>query len=266
MDTPPPYIEPPHVGPTIVIHTISYQAPLRWLALGWLDFIHTRGLGLVYGLVFWAMAVIVGWVFSTTPEYAMSIASGCLLVGPFLALGLYEMSRCRELGLPITLWDSLTCWRTQVKSMGVLVLVLMVLELLWGRASLIVFAIFFNTGMPSNTGVLQAIFNFDNMDFLVAYVLVGGFFAFVVFATSAVSIALMRDQEVDAITAVITSVRVVTANTLAMLIWGALLTLLVAVALLPFGAGLLVIGPWLGHATWHAYRATVSYQLPPSTQ
>ena len=72
-----------------------------------------------------------------------------------------------------------------MRSMGMLILVLMVLELLWGRASLVVFAVFFNTGMPSTTGVVQAIFNPENWEFVIAYTVVGGAFAAIVFATAA---------------------------------------------------------------------------------
>jgi uncharacterized membrane protein len=143
--------------------------------------------------------------------------------------------------------------------MGMLVLVLIVLELLWGRASLVVFAVFFNTGMPSTTGVIQAIFNPENWEFLAVYMLVGGAFAGLVFAVSAVSIPMILDRDTDAISAGITSLQAVFINLDVMLLWAALLTALVVLAMLPFGAGLLVIGPWLGHASWHAYRGSVRW-------
>ena len=84
------------------------------------------------------MAVVLTLVFRNKPEYVMSIASGCLLIGPFLAMGLYEVSRRREAGIQPELGASLTCWDKHIRSMGMLVLVLIVLELLWGRASLVV--------------------------------------------------------------------------------------------------------------------------------
>jgi uncharacterized membrane protein len=218
-----------------------------------------KGVGIFYGVCFFTMALILGAVFRSRPEYAMSIASGCLLVGPFLAMGLYEVSRRREKGLSPELSASLTCWDSHIGSMGMLVLVLIVLELLWGRASLVVFAVFFNTGMPSTTGVIQAIFNLNNLEFLAVYMVVGGAFAGLVFAVAVVSIPMILDRDTDAISAAITSLQVVFTNFGVMLLWGALLTLLVVGALIPWGFGLLVIGPWLGHATWHAYRGSVRW-------
>ena len=111
---------------------------------------------------FWGMAFLLGWLFPARPEYVMSMASGCLLLGPFLAMGLYDTSRRREAGLGPELGQSITCWDKHLGSMGMLVLVLIVLELLWGRASLVVFAVFFNTGMPSTTGVVQGDFQLQN--------------------------------------------------------------------------------------------------------
>jgi uncharacterized membrane protein len=147
-------------------------------------------------------------------------------------------------------------------SMGMLVLVLVVLVLLWGRASLVVFAVFFNTGMPSTTGVMAAIFNPQNWGFVGVYLAVGGVFAALVFSTSVVSIPMILDRDTDALTAGITSMRVVLENTAVMLLWGLLITLIVAASLWLWGAGLLLAGPVLGHASWHAYRAAVNPVQP----
>ena len=256
---PDPYIPPPPVGPRREIAGLRWRDPFRWLGRGARDLRAEPGIAVFYGLSFWAMAWILGMVFHHLPEYTMSMVSGCLLVGPFLAMGLYEVSRRRELGEKPDLPSSLTCWDRHMGSMGMLVLVLVVLELLWGRASLIVFAVFFNTGMPSTTGVLQAIFNPENLDFVAVYAAVGGFFAALVFATSVVSIPMILDRDTDAISASITSLQVFLSNLPVLVVWGALICVLVVVAFLPWGAGLVIVGPWLGHATWHAYRASVKW-------
>ena len=241
----------------VQLQPLRLADPFRWLMRGLDDVRAAPGIAAFYGVCFWAMAVVLGWVFRTRPEYTMSMASGCLLLGPFLAMGLYDASRRREAGLKPQLSESLTCWDSHMGSMGMLVLVLVVLELLWGRASLVVFAVFFNTGMPSTTGVLQAVFNPQNWSFVAVYTVVGGVFAALVFSTSVVSIPMILDRDTDALTAGITSMRVVVENPGVMLLWGALITLIVAVSLWFWGVGLLLAGPVLGFASWHAYRAAV---------
>ncbi len=252
-----PYFPPPPEGPQRRILALTWDAPFRWLGSGWRDMRAHFGIALFYGLCFWAMAAVLALVFRSKPEYVISIASGCLLLGPFMAMGLYEVSRRREAGLVPDLASSLTCWDTRLRSVGLLVLVLVVLELIWGRASLVVFAVFFNTGMPSTTGVIQAIFNPQNWEFVAVYLMVGGFFAVLVYAISVISIPMILDRDTDAISAAITSIQVVYENTGVMVLWGFLIALLVAAALLPWGLGLLVVVPWLGHASWHAYRGSV---------
>jgi len=258
--TPEPYIPPPSDAPKKTICHLRPANVFHWLCAGWRDMRAHPGIGAFYGGAFAFMAVLLGAVFRNKPEYTMSIASGCILLGPFLAMGLYEVSRRRELGQPPELGLSLTCWEPHVRSMAMLILVLIVLELLWGRASLVVFAVFFNTGMPSTSSVLQAIFNPDNWEFVAAYTIVGGAFAVLVFMLSVVSIPMILDRDTDAISAAITSIEVFFHNTGVMLLWGAVITVLVVVSLmLPFAAGLLVAGPLLGHASWHAYRGTVEW-------
>jgi uncharacterized membrane protein len=139
-------------------------------------------------------------------------------------------------------------------------LVLIVMELLWGRASLVVFAVFFNTGMPSTASVMQAVFNPENWEFVAAYTVVGGAFAILVYAISVVSIPMILDRDTDAISAAITSIEVFFQNTFVMLLWGAMIAASIAVSLiLPWCLGLLVTGPLLGHASWHAYRGSVQW-------
>jgi uncharacterized membrane protein len=260
-EVPPPlYVPPPSTAAPKDITDLPWSAPWQWLACGLRDLKAHPGIGLFYGGAFWGMALVLGAVFRAMPEYTMTITSGCLLLGPFLALGLYDVSRRRELGLTATLLASATCWRPHVRSMGMLVLVLIVLELLWGRASLVVIAVFFNTGMPSSVGVVQAVFNAENWEFLMIYLLVGGVFAMLVFSISVVSIPMILHRDTDAITAAITSLEVFFSNTGVMLVWGALIASLVGLSLMmPWAIGLVVLAPLLGHASWHAYRNCVHW-------
>jgi uncharacterized membrane protein len=258
-----PYVPPPPVGPRSCMRPLGFADPFRWLLSGLKDVRQHPGIALFYGLCFWGMAQVLALVFKHKPEYALSLVSGCLLVGPFLAMGLYEVSRKRELGEVPEMSSSLMCWDQHIRSMAMLVLVLMVLELLWGRASLVVFAVFFNTGMPSTTGVIEAVFNPQNIEFLMVYLAVGGVFAALVYGLSVVSIPMILDRDTDAISAVITSMRVVFSHPGVMLLWGLLLSVLVLAALWPWALGIILVGPWLGHASWHAYRGSVEWEESP---
>lgn len=259
-----PYVPPPPVDPQALMVALGPRDPFRWLAAGWRDLLAQPGIGLFYGVCFWLMASALAAVFRAKPEYTLSLVSGCLLLGPFLAMGLYEVSLRRERGLRPDFRTSLTCWAAHIRSMSMLVLVLIVLELLWGRASLVVFAVFFNTGMPSNTGVMEAVFNPSNWEFVAVYLAVGGAFAALVFSIAVVSIPMILDRDTDAITAAIHSIRVVFANPGVLLLWGVLITALVMLALLPWALGLIMVGPLLGHASWHAYRGAVLWQELPA--
>ena len=254
-----PYV-PPTYQATRQTSLLPWHAPFGWLKLGWRDMAATLGASQFYALPFWCMALVLHGVFHAEPEYAMTVISACLLLGPFVVMPLYDLSCRREHGLPADFLGSLMCWKKHLPSMGMLVSVLLVLALLWGRASLIVTALFFNTNMPSNFDVMDAAFHADNWEFLIAYAVVGGAFAALAFGLSVVSVPMILDRDTDAITAAITSLEVVGKNIAAMLVWAALVVLLVgASVMLPMAIGLFVVGPLLGHASWHAYRNTVRW-------
>jgi uncharacterized membrane protein len=238
------------------LRPLRLRDPLRWLAAGWRDFVRCPGIGLFYGACFMAMGWLLMTVFRQAPAYVLALSAGFLLTGPFLCLGLYQASRRLEHGDKPDLGDSLLAWDKRTGTLAIFGFVLLVLEMLWGRASLIVFAVSFD-GMPDFKGSLLALVNPENLQFIVAYLLVGGLFAGLIFSVSVVSIPMILDRPTDAITAGLTSLRLVLTQPGVMLVWGALITALVVLAMLPWFAGLLVVGPVLGHATWHAYRAAV---------
>jgi len=241
---------------SITLRPLGLGDPLRWLALGWRDFRRCPGIGLFYGACFMAMGWLLMTVFEHAPAYVLALSAGFLLTGPFFCLGLYQASRQLERGEQPDLGDSLRAWDQRAGTLAIFGFVLLVLEMLWGRAALIIFAVSFD-GMPDFKGSLLALVNPENIQFIVAYLLVGGLFAGLIFAVSVVSMPLILDRPTDAISAGLTSLRLVLGQPLVMLCWGALITALVVLAMLPWFAGLLVVGPVLGHASWHAYRAAV---------
>ena len=259
-DTPPP--------PTVFdlpLHPLRAADIVRWLRLGWADFCRAPGIGLFYGACFAVMGWVLLAVFRHAPAWTLALSAGFLLMGPFLCLGLYDVSRKLERGEAPDLGDSLMAWETRTGTLAIFGGVLLILEMLWGRASLVVFAVSFG-GMPDFKGSLLALLDPQNLGFIVAYLGVGALFAGLIFAVSVVSMPMILDRQTDAITAGLTSLRLCLTQPGVMLLWGATITLLVVLALLPGFLGLLLVGPVLGHASWHAYRKSVSVQesTPPT--
>lgn len=240
------------------VRRVSPAAPLAWLACGWQDFCASWKASLFYGVVFAAMGWLVVLVFRHAYEYVWGLTTGFLLVGPFLAIGLYELSRRRARGEPPSLVPTLDAWRPNVGSIGIFALVLGVLLLVWSRASLVVIAVSFPEEMPSLAGFMSNALSMANLEFLLAYFVVGGFFAALVFAISVVSVPMMLDRNTDGIVAALTSLRACRANAGAMLVWGGLIALVVGAGFALWFAGLIVAVPVIGHATWHAYKAMVA--------
>jgi uncharacterized membrane protein len=241
----------------LALNPIRFSDPFRWLALGWRDFVRAPGIGLFYGAVFMVMGWALLKVYEHAPAYTLALSAGFLLMGPFLCLGLYRVSQRLEAGQKPDFGDSLLAWDTRTGQLAIFGFVLLVLEMLWGRATLVVFAVSFD-GMPDFKGSLLALLDPENIGFITAWAAVGALFAGLIFAVSVISIPMILDRQTDAITAGLTSLRLVLTQTGVMLWWGALIAFITVLALLPWFAGLLVAGPVIGHASWHAYRSAVA--------
>jgi uncharacterized membrane protein len=241
----------------VQLRPLPWRAPLRWLRMGWRDFTRAPFIGLFYGAAFMVMGWALLKIFEHAPAYTLALSAGFLLMGPFMCLGLYRTSQRLEQGEKPDFGDSLLAWDTRTGQLAIFGFVLLVLEMLWGRATLVVFAVSFD-GMPDFKGSLLALLEPENLHFSVAWAAVGAVFAGLIYSISVISMPMILHRQTDAITAGLTSLRLVLTQPGVMLCWGALITLLVVLALLPWLAGLLVVGPVLGHASWHAYREAVA--------
>lgn len=239
------------------VRAVGALAPFGWLAHGWQDFRAHPLPSMFYGACFAIMGWLIAVTFRHAYAYVSALVTGFFLVGPFLAIGLYALSRRREAGEPAWLAPTLDAWRPNAGAIGMFSLVLAVILLVWARASLIVFALFYTNEMPSVEGFLGQVLSLDNLEFLFAYACVGGFFAVLVFAISVVSVPMMLDRDTDGIIAVLTSLRAFSANVPAMAVWALAIVVIVAAGFALFFVGLVVAVPVIGHATWHAYRALV---------
>jgi uncharacterized membrane protein len=260
MDEPPSLISPQGARHELV--ALPAFSPLGWLARGWEDFRAAPLASGFYGAAFAAMGWALSALFDYAYQYVSTLAGAFLLAAPFLATGLYALSREREAGRVPRLVPSLTAWRENVGGLGVYVLVITVIFLVWARASLVSFALFHTGTMPDLRNFLGQAFSLKNLPFVLAYFAVGSLFATIVFAVSVVSVPMMLDRDTDAVSAAIISVQCLAKNPGTMLVWTACIVLLTAAGLATAFLGLVLTMPVIGHATWHAYRDAVRWSAP----
>lgn len=237
---------------------LAPDAPLQWLRLGLRDFVINASASLGYGLAVVAAGYLILGLTTGRPYLFLGAVSGFFLLAPLLAAGLYEISRQHARGEAPTLLASFKGLGRNGQSLADFGLVLAFAMLVWQMLSALLFAFAFrgDTG-DAESFVNSLFFSTDSMLFLLAYLLLGGVIAAVVFAISAVSVPMLVDREVDVVTAMATSFRAVRANLPAMAVWAGLLVGLTLVGFVTLLAGLAVIVPVLGHASWHAYKAMV---------
>jgi uncharacterized membrane protein len=240
------------------VNVLPAGAAWRWLRRGWDDLRSAPAASLFYGVVLAGMGGVLGHYFGEA-AYELAFATGFLLVGPFLAMGMYDISRRRERGLPVRLLHTFTAWRANVQAIGFYAVILALLMAVWIRVSVVVVALFFEGGMPNAATLVTDLLESENgLFFLFAYTAAGFGFALLVFATSVVSLPMLLDREkMDTLTAMITSFNALRLNFRPMLLWAAVMVALVALGFATFYVGLVIVLPWIGHATWHAYRETV---------
>ncbi|HPT49561.1 MAG TPA: DUF2189 domain-containing protein [Accumulibacter sp.] len=240
------------------IRQIDAGAIAGWLRAGWRDFRRGGLASLFYGACFATGGWLMHLVFSKAYALFAGLTTGFLLIGPFLALGLYDLSRQIERGETARLAPTLAAWRPNLANLGLFAAVLAVVLLVWARASIIVFALFFTGGLPTFADVVRTVLTFEQADFALVYFAVGGFFAIFVFAISVIAVPLMLDRQTDAISAAIASLIACGRNPGPMLLWALCIVLLVGIGFATLFVGLIVTMPLIGHATWHAYRAVVA--------
>ena len=241
--------------------SMNWTSAFRWLRLGWRD-LWTQPLpSLAYGgIVFVLSWIVVASLFSfDLSAYLFPALAGFLIVGPVLALGTYDKSRRIEAGEAASLGTMLLVRpkaTTQILFSGV---VLCLLMLLWMRAAVILYALFF--GLQPFSGldqIVPVIFGtLEGWALLIVGSAVGGLFAAFAFAISVFAIPMLYDQRTDVFTAMALSMSTVWNNLGVMLSWGAIVVVLGGLTLASGFVLMIVVFPLLGHATWHAYRDIV---------
>ena len=190
------------------------------------------------------------------------ILAGYTLIGPLVAIGMYELSRRREQGLDISRGHAFDVLRfPSFRSIATLGVVLMVIYFAWLFTAQAIYELYLGSAVPASIEEFarQVLTTPSGWALIIVGCGAGFLFAVVVFTLSVVSFPLLLDRDIGVMTAVVTSVRAVFANPLTMAMWGLIVAGALLIGTLPFFVGLAVVLPVLGHATWHLYRKVVEH-------
>jgi uncharacterized membrane protein len=219
---------------------------------------HVIFLGLMYPLLGFVLARAV-FQYNVLP-LLFPLVAGFAILGPFAAIGLYEISRLREQGRPVSWRNALEVVRAPgFKSILLLGGVLLALFSIWLGAAHLLYGAIFGDDVPRTLGgFIDQIFETRRGGLLLIFGhLVGAAFAVMAFAVSVVSFPVLLDRNVDVATAIGTSLRAIAANPRVMCEWAIVVAALLMAGSVPVLLGLAVVVPVLGHATWHLYRRVV---------
>ncbi len=245
-----------------VVRRITAADVAEALGQGLRDFQAAPFYGLMFGAIYAAGGILI--VLSLTAlgmvYLAYPLAAGFALIGPFVAIGLYEVSRRRQLGQPVSLAGIWSTMRSR-SEIGWMAFVTLFIFILWMYQVRLLIALFLglNASFSSlHEFVTVVLTTNEGLLFLLIGNTVGAVLSLILFSLTVVSFPLLLERDVDFVTAMITSVRAVVTSPGPMIGWAAVIVVLLIISALPFFLGLLVTLPVLGHATWHLYRRIVA--------
>ncbi|WP_290647576.1 DUF2189 domain-containing protein [Aquisalimonas sp.] len=248
----------------LFIHRISMEQPWGWVQAGWHDLKRCPGTSIGYGAI-WvivSLALVGGLWAAGQGAWLLPLVAGFMIMGPVVAIGLYDMSRRLDSGTRPSLQQSLLAWRANATQIALLGVLLMVFLLAWIRFATLLFALFFGVEIPTAETTLvytDLLLTGTGVALIIVGTAIGAVLAFTAFALSVVAIPRLLDEpQASVLEAVITSLAVVKHNLKPMLLWGVILSAITFVGLATAFIGLAIALPILGHASWHAYKDLVA--------
>lgn len=244
-----------------VVRRIAISDVAEALGQGMRDFQAAPLYGLAFGAFFAAggIAIVLSIVALGMSYLGYPLAAGFALLGPFAAIGLYEVSRQRENGNKISLAQ---IWRTMKSrsEIGWMAFVTLFVFIVWMYQVRLLMALLLGLNaspLNFNQFIVQILTTNEGLVFLLIGNMVGAALSLVLFSLTVVSFPLLLERDLDFVTAMITSVRAVVMNPVPMIGWAAVVVMLLILSAMPAFLGLLITLPVLGHTTWHLYRRTV---------
>ena len=245
-----------------VVRSITAGDIAQALGEGLRDFQAVPLYGLAFGALYAAggIAILLCLMAFGLVYLAYPLAAGFAMIGPFVATGLYEVSRRRETGQAISIgaiWATVKA-RGEIGWMAFVTLFVFVVWMYQVRL-LIALLLGLNASFSSLREFITVVLTTnEGLLFLAIGNAVGAALSLILFSLTVVSFPLLLDRDVDFVTAMITSVRAVVTSPLPMIGWAALIVILLAVSAMPYFLGLVVTLPVLGHTTWHLYRKIIA--------
>lgn len=239
---------------------VHIEAPAQWLYRGWQDLKAAPVVSLIYGSIFVATgySLVIGLLLADMAHFILPLMGGFVLFGPWLALGLYEVVRQRELGMTPSFLSTWQAWRIHPRRFGLMAMILLGIMLFWIRVATLIYALILgNAAFGLDQLTLDILTSQQGLIFLTVGSTIGLAFAAFVFMLTAISLPMLMDKDVDVFDAVSTSIETVMKNSHVMWSWAFTIGILTWFGMLTFFVGLIVIMPILGYATWHAYRDMV---------